>query len=148
MSLRLITPRRTAGSIAAACLALALLFPSSALAAVDPDNSDVSGTVTDSATGQALQGAQVSVLTGQQQLVSRVLADAFGRFVIHNVKPGQYSVLVRLIGFRPEDRAVTLKDGKNVSLTFKMAAVAVTLQQISVNTAAPIAIDTRSGVQV
>jgi hypothetical protein len=138
--------RRLAGL--AACLTLALFVPAAAHAAVDPGNSDVSGTVTDSATGQPLQGAQVSILTDQQQVVSRVLADAFGRFVIHNVKPGQYSVLVRLIGFRPDDRAITLKDGKNVSLAFKMAAVAVTLQQISVNTSEPLAIDTRSGVQV
>ncbi len=132
----------------AACLALTLFAPTPAHAAVDPDNSNVSGTVTDSATGQALQGAQISILTGQQQVVSRVLADAFGRFVIHNVKPGQYTVLVRLIGFRPEDRAIELRDGKNLSLAFKMSAVAVTLQSISVATAVPIAIDTRSGVQV
>ncbi len=97
----------------AACLAFALFVPSTAHAAVDPDNSDVSGTVTDSATGQSLQGAQISILDGQQQVVSRVLADAFGRFVIHNVKPGQYlrpGALDRLSPGGPPDRVEGRKE--------------------------------------
>jgi len=112
-----------------------------------PATSDVSGTVTDSATGQPLQGAQVAILSGDQ-IVAATLADAFGRFVIHNLQPGAYSIRVRFLGFAPVLRDLTLANGANATFAFHLTAVPLELAAVTVGYEPAVTIDTRSGAQV
>ena len=108
---------------------------------------DVTGTVTDSATGTPLNRAEVAVLRNGQ-IVARTSTDAFGRYTIHDVSPGRYELAVRLIGFRAVRKSIDVPAaGGGVDLPVQMAAAPVQLRTIEV-TGTPVAIDTRSANQV
>src|SRR5436190_23076189 len=71
--------------------------------------SDITGTVTDSVSGQPIASADI-VVTQNGSTIVTTNSDAFGRFTIHNLSAGSYSVMARSIGFRPSTRAVTVSD--------------------------------------
>src|SRR5882724_7003695 len=85
------------------CLMAANLFARPALAA----DGDVGKSVADSATGTPLPGGEVRVLRGGNT-VATATTDAFGRYVIHNLPAGSYSVEVRYLGYRSETRNVAI----------------------------------------
>src|SRR5579862_688093 len=116
---------------------------------VDPRavSGDISGTVTDSSSGQPLNGAQVRVAQGTRT-VAAVLADQFGRFTAHNLPAGTYQLTVRYIGFREVTRSVTVGGSDLTGINFAMAPVAATLSAITVSATVPIQVDTRTGDQV
>ncbi|HEY0779338.1 MAG TPA: carboxypeptidase-like regulatory domain-containing protein, partial [Gemmatirosa sp.] len=62
-------------------------------------NGDVSGTVRDSASGQTLQSAEISVAQNGR-VVNNTQTDPFGRYVVHNLAPGGYTITARFIGYR------------------------------------------------
>jgi hypothetical protein len=132
----------TAAMLMLACLALPRPAHARSAAGVD-----IVGTVADSGTGQPLAGVEVSVLRGTQIVVKSV-TDAFGRYSVHNLPAGPYSVMVRLIGFRPETRAVTLSDATpTITVAFQLLPVAASLQAVEVSARSPVAVDTRTGDQ-
>lgn len=112
-------------------------------------NGDVSGTVTDSTTGQPLPSAEISV-SRDGSIVSNTQTDGFGRYIIHNLGVGAYVVQARMIGFRPMTRQITVPpNGADVpAVNFELTPAAVNLSTVSVTASVPIAVDTRSGNQV
>src|ERR1700741_4672475 len=62
-------------------------------------NSDITGTVTDSASGQPLARAEVSVSQGSE-IIFNASTDEFGRYTAHNLPVGDYTITARFIGFR------------------------------------------------
>ena len=48
---------------------------------------DVSGTITDSSSGQPLPSAEISVMQGSQ-VVTNTQTDAFGRYTVHSLNAG------------------------------------------------------------
>lgn len=108
---------------------------------------DVVGTVTDSTSGQPLSGAEVSVSqTGR--IVFNGATDAFGRYAVHNLPAGTYSVSVHFIGFGAATRTVTLGDnGPAIAIPFRLVPVAASLEAVQVSGRSPIAVDTRTGDQ-
>src|SRR5438552_4800771 len=58
-----------------------------------PLDGDVGGSVADSATSTPLPGGEVRILRGGNTIAATT-TDAFGRYVIHNVPVGSYSVEV------------------------------------------------------
>src|SRR2546422_1278109 len=66
-----------------------------------PADGDVGGSVADSATGTPLPGGEVRILRGGNTIAATT-TDAFGRYVIHNVPAGSYSVEVRYLGYRSD----------------------------------------------
>ena len=108
---------------------------------------DIVGTVVDSATAQPLAGAEVSV--GQPgRIVYNGATDAFGRYAVHNLAPGTYTVSVHVIGFAPATRSVTLAaTAESLTAAFRMVPVAASLEAVQVSGRSPIAIDTRTGNQ-
>ena len=111
------------------------------------NNGDIVGTVADSASDVALTGVEVSVNRGAQ-IVSNTSTDAFGRFAVHDLTPGQYTVAVHFIGFRAESRSVTVTDGGTARIDFHLTPVAANLEAVQVVATTPIAVDTRTGDQV
>ena len=110
-------------------------------------NSDISGTVTDSASGQPLASAEVSVSQGTQ-IIFNASTDAFGRYTAHNLAPGNYTITARFIGFRADSRPISVADGAgDIRLDFKLASVTVSLEAVTITAAVPLAIDTRTGDQ-
>jgi outer membrane cobalamin receptor len=110
---------------------------------------DISGTVTDSTSGQPLPSAEISV-TQNGSLVVNTQTDAFGRYTVHNMSAGSYVLMARLIGFRPLTRTVTVaaNGGDMTGVDFKLVPAAVNLTAVQVTATVPIAVDTRTGNQV
>ncbi len=109
---------------------------------------DVFGTVADSASGQTLQSAEVSVAQNGR-VVSNTQTDPFGRYVVHHLAPGTYTVSARFIGFRAASRSVAVgATGDLRGIDFRLAPVAASLAAVSVTASAPIALDTRTGDQL
>lgn len=137
--------------VALLTLATAAAFagaPVSAISSGDPSAAgDVTGAVSDSASGKPLAGADV-ILSRTGQVVARTSTDAFGRYTIHNLPAGTYDLEVRLIGFRPVSKKFDVAaGGAGVDLAFQLAPAAVELRTVEVS-GAPVAVDTRTGNQV
>src|SRR3989449_2726308 len=111
-----------------------------------PVDGDVGGSVADSATGTPLPGGEVRVLGGGNT-VAAATTDAFGRYVIHNVPAGSYSVEVRYLGYRSETRNVAI--GNAVARAdFRLVPLPINLSAVEVTSAVPLAVDTRTGDQI
>jgi outer membrane receptor protein involved in Fe transport len=111
---------------------------------------DFTGTVTDTATGQPLPAAEVSVSSQGGKVVANTTTDAFGRYTIHNVGTGSYAVVVHFIGFKPVTRRVTVSatDATTKRLDFALKPVVSMLEAVQVTASTPVAVETRTGDQV
>ena len=140
---------RCISSIALLLAILAALSstPRTARAASVPDGGDIAGVVHDSAASEPLGNAELN-LTRDGRLVATAESDQFGHFIIHDVPSGEYSLHVRMIGFRPETRTVTVTSGGRMNLAFALVPIATKLEALTITAQAPIAVDTRSGNQV
>lgn len=139
--------RRTQYALAAIGLAIAFIT-SPARAVVPPGrNSDIAGTVTDSASGQPLGSAEVSVMQGTQ-IVVNTSTDDFGRYRVHNIATGTYTVVARFIGFSSQTKSVTVSDASgDLTVNFSLSSLAMSLSGVTVTASVPLAIDTRTGDQ-
>jgi carboxypeptidase family protein len=109
---------------------------------------DLSGTVRDSASGQALAGSDVIVSQGGR-IVVRSQTDASGRFRIHNLPDGAYEVEVRLVGFRPATSQVTIGgSGQDTDVSVGLVPSVAQLQELETTAPVPVAVDTRTGNQI
>ena len=113
---------------------------------VPPVDGDVGGSVADSATGTPLPGGEVRVLRGGNT-VAAATTDAFGRYVIHNVPAGSYSVEVRYLGYRSETRNVAIENAL-ARADFRLVSLPINLSAVGVTSAVPLAVDTRTGDQI
>src|SRR5881296_4741454 len=113
-----------------------------------PVDGDVGGSVADSATGIPLPGGEVRILRGGNTIAATT-TDAFGRYVIHNVPAGSYSVEVRYLGYRPETRNVAIRATDALVRTdFRVVSLPINLSAVEVTSTVPLAVDTRTGNQV
>src|SRR2546425_390430 len=113
-----------------------------------PANGDLGGSVADSATGTPLPGGEVRVLRAGNT-IAVATTDAFGRYVVHNLPRGSYSVEVRYLGYRSETRDVAI--GATDALAradFRLVAIPLNLSAAEVTAAVPLAVDTRTGNQI
>src|SRR6202158_2771252 len=110
-------------------------------------NADIAGTVTDSASGQPLASAEVSVMRGTE-VVFNASTDAFGRYTAHNLAPGSYRVAARFLGFRPQSKEVVVGETPgDIRVDFPLNPIAISLAGVTVVASAPLAVDTRTGDQ-
>ena len=147
----LFSTRRARRAVArASVLGPALLIFISGSAAGDPlrsANADITGVVADSGSGQPLPSAEVSIMRGTE-VVSNASTDAFGRYTIHNIAPGIYTLTARFLGFSPQSRPITVGESDaDIKADFALTAVAIYLQGVTITAAAPLAVDTRTGDQ-
>src|SRR3989454_517048 len=113
-----------------------------------PADGDVGGSVADSATGTPLPGSEVRILRGGNTIAAAT-TDAFGRYVIHNVPAGSYSVEVRYLGYRSEMRNVAIAATDALARAdFRMVPLPIDLSAVEVTSAVPLAVDTRTGNQI
>jgi hypothetical protein len=112
-------------------------------------NVDVTGTVADSTSGQPIRSADVTLSTPTGAIVTNTLSDAFGRFVLHNVSSGSYTITVRMLGFRAISRPLAIAAASPApTLHFAMAPITASLAAMQVTAAVPVSVDTRTGDQV
>src|SRR3989475_783957 len=109
---------------------------------------DVGGSVVDSTNGTPLSGGEVRV-TRAGSTVAIATTDAFGRYVIHNLSAGGYTVEVRYLGYRAATRDVTVGPGdETAAADFRLVPLPLNLSAVEVKAAVPLAVDTRSGNQI
>ncbi len=107
----------------AACLLLALLLPSPAMA---QQTGTVEGVVTTAETGRPLAGAQVTI----EGTTQGVLTGADGTFTLTGVQAGIRTVEVRFIGFALVRREVEVVAGDMVGITVRLERQAIGLEGI------------------
>ncbi|HVH66309.1 MAG TPA: TonB-dependent receptor [Gemmatimonadales bacterium] len=112
------------------------------------DDGDIGGSVADSATGAPLPGGEVRILR-DGSTVANAITDAFGRYVVHNLPSGSYSVEVRYLGYRAEAQNVAVgASGELTRADFRLVPLPINLSAVEVSAAVPVAVDTRTGNQV
>ena len=115
---------------------------------VPPPSGDIGGSVADSTNGTPLPGGEVRV-TRAGATVAITTTDAFGRYVIHNLPAGAYTVEVRYLGYRAETREVTVQgEDQRAAADFRLVAIPLNLSAVEVTAAVPLAVDTRTGNQI
>jgi TonB-linked SusC/RagA family outer membrane protein len=87
----------------------------------------ISGHVTDAASGQPVAGVQIVVVG--TRLGAMTVED--GRYAIPNVPDGVYRLRTRRIGFTSDERTVTVA-GADVTADFSISAVSVSLDEVVV----------------
>src|SRR2546421_670458 len=103
-----------------------------------PLDCDVGGSVADSATGTPLPGGQVRILRGGNTIAATT-TDAFGRYVIHNVPAGSYSVEVRYLGYRSEVQNVAIGAADALARAdVHLVALPINLSAVEVASAVPL----------
>lgn len=102
------------------------LASTAALPAIAQQTGEVTGTVTDSTSGQPLPGARV-LIAGTQL---RTEVNSLGRYTIRGVPAGARTVRVQRLGYRVAERTVTVPAGGTVTVDFRMPAGAVFLGQV------------------
>jgi TonB-dependent receptor len=106
-------------------LVVAVLALNPATAQVD--RGTISGTVTDS-TGAVLPGALVEL----QQKGPSAVSDSQGHFLISNLLPGSYTLMVSYVGFAPFETSVSVTGGQIAHVT-AVLTVGTQSQSVSVN---------------
>src|SRR5213595_547822 len=109
---------------------------------------DVGGAVADSTTGTPLPGGEVRMVRNGNTIAATT-TDAFGRYVIHNLPAGSYSVEVRYLGYRPEARSLAVGQTESLARAdFRLVPLPINLSAVEVASAVPLAVDTRTGNQI
>jgi hypothetical protein len=116
----------------------------------DRANADVTGVVTDSATGQPVAGAQVSVANQSGAVIASTTTSTFGAFTIHNLAPNAYSLNVRMIGFRAEKKPFIIMPsaGATQTLNVALSRIGLNLEAMQIKTAPIVTLDSRTGNQI
>lgn len=106
---------------------------------------DVAGAVTDSTNGAPLPGVEIAVQKGTN-IVANATTDAFGRYIMHDIPAGAYTVTAHFIGYRSKGAQITVTEG-TVRVNFKLFPAAAALQAVQVTAQAPVAVNTQTGDQ-
>lgn len=120
-----------------AVLAVVSLVPLAAAAAA------LTGSVKD-ASGGAIAGAAVTVLTPRQAVVATASTDASGSFTVADLVPGEYVVRVRAAGFAEHQVSVSHADGAALKIVLDVAAVE---EQVTVTATPGSAVERSRAVQ-
>src|ERR1039458_756909 len=102
-------------------------------------------TVADSASGEAVAGAIVSVTDPGAEIV-RGTTDTQGRARMPITRAGSYTVEIGRIGFREERRSVVVASARS-DLRVLLARVASQLAAVQVTSRGPVSVDTKTGDQ-
>ncbi len=105
-----------------------LLAATACVPAFAQKNATVTGTVRDAQTGEGLPGANV-ILVGTGLGAT---SDIAGRFSIHAVPAGSYSIRVTYVGYRTVSSALTVREAADQRKDFRLAAVGVEGEEVVV----------------
>ena len=91
-------------------------------------NGIISGFVTDSSSGEALIGANVII----QETGQGMATDMNGYYIIQNIIPGNYTLLISYVGFGINRQKVSVTDGVSIKKDIEMVEDFVELTQVDV----------------
>jgi len=110
-----------------------------------PTSGDVIGTVTDSANGRPLSSVEVTVQRATN-IVANTTTDQFGRFIIHDLPIGDYTIGVHFIGYASNTRPLTIASG-TTRIDFQLTPAPAALAAVQVSGQSPVSVNTRTGDQ-
>src|SRR5688572_11222707 len=110
------------------CAAFGLGIACTSIAGAAANDGVIIGTVSNSATGNLLEGAKVEL----PQLQLTALVDNTGRYVLPNVPAGTHEMVVSYIGLDPLRRQVTIPAGQRVVQDFDLTAAIYKMEQFKV----------------
>ena len=88
----------------------------------------ISGFVSDSSSGEALIGANVII----QETGQGMATDMNGYYIIQNINPGTYTIMISYVGFRVYRKKITLSSAESIKKDIEMVEDLVELTQIDV----------------
>lgn len=97
-----------------------------AASSVQAQQASIGGVVTDQATGDPLEAAQV-ILVGQNRVET---TSQEGRYLFHNVPPGSYQVRTLRVGYGAQTDSAAVAPGEAVALDFALSPAPVQLDEI------------------
>ncbi|MFI5249046.1 MAG: carboxypeptidase regulatory-like domain-containing protein [Gemmatimonadales bacterium] len=110
-----------------------------------PLSGDVVGAVADSSNDRPLPSVEVTVQRGTN-IVANTTTDQFGRFIIHDLSAGDYTIGVHFIGYASNTRPLTITSG-TTRIDFRLAPAAAALEAVQVSGQSPVSVNTRTGDQ-
>lgn len=91
----------------------------------------ISGVVLDSTAQAPLVGAEVYIVSAGTAPVTRgVRANAAGRYSLIGIPAGEVTVRVRLVGYVPKERRVTVREGETIPVSFSLTPRSTQLDQV------------------
>ena len=96
----------------------------------------VSGTVRDSATGEAITGATIMLKDSADQAFKTVRrwspTNTSGFFSLRNIPPGNYVLVVHTLGYRTVQVPLAIAENVSVQLPFNLVQEDIALQEITI----------------
>ena len=115
--------------VRAAGMLIPLALAGTGAAGAQTATGKITGVVTDSASGQPFESAAVTV-EGTQ---IAELTDAAGRYVLEGVPAGEHILKVRILGYEPQERQVTVTAGRTTVADFAMAQGTIQAQELVIS---------------
>ncbi|MBX0356899.1 carboxypeptidase regulatory-like domain-containing protein [Halobacillus sp. Nhm2S1] len=95
----------------------------------------LSGSITDGASGDAIEGATVQVVNQSGVTVASVLTDATGSYTVGNIPPGSYTVTISQMGYAVETVGAIISPGTATTLVAQLTRNAGDLEGVVENEA-------------
>ena len=99
------------------------------IAQLSAQSSIVSGFISDSSSGEALIGANVIL----QETGQGMATDINGYYIIQDIVPGNYILMVSYVGFSLSKKTLNISEGESIKLNISLAEEVVELSQIEVS---------------
>ena len=99
------------------------------IAQLSAQSSIVSGFISDSSSGEALIGANVI----RQETAQGMASDINGYYIIQDIVPGNYILMVSYVGFSLSKKTLNISEGESIKLNISLAEEVVELSQIEVS---------------
>ena len=95
---------------------------------VSGQNGIVSGFVTDSSSGEALIGANISL----QETGQGMATDMNGYYIIQDIKPGNYTIMVSYIGFNTNRQFISIESEESKKIDISLEEQVLKLTEVEV----------------
>ena len=92
-------------------------------------NNNVSGFITDQETGEALIGANVFI----QETGNGMSTDRNGYYVIQNINPGNYNLIVSYIGYNTSKKEINVTQNESIKMDLSLAVEALEISEVEVS---------------
>ena len=104
-----------------------------ASASAQSSSAVIRGQIVDSAAQAPLAGAEVYLIAGGNSAVTRsIRAGVGGRYTLTGVPAGAVILRVRLVGYAPKERRLSVRDGETVDVDFALTQRLTQLDQVVV----------------
>jgi len=104
----------------------------------------IRGIVYDGNSHKPLEGVSIHIKAGDHSAVT----DAFGKFLIKEVKPGRYNLELSHLGYENKQDEVKVEDGITTDVSYYMAPAPVQMNSVSVNAKKDLNLSSVSGIDL